>query len=318
MRQTQPSLDLLIALDALLEEGSVSAAARRLHLSEPAMSRTLGRIRTAMADPVLVRSGRHMVPTPRALAVQGEVRALVEAARKVFTPPGRLDPATLVRRFTILASDAVITAVSLPLLTEVSRSAPGVTFGFIPEGHGDEHALRDGSADLEVTVIADPAPETRVEPLMTDRAVGVVRPGHPLLDGPVTAARLAAAEHVIASRRGRVTGPVDEVLAGMGLTRRVAGSVPTFGAALLAVRQSDLVGMTPELLTAPLVEALGLVTFPIPFALPAMTLSQAWHPRYDADPAHTWLRERVSGVLGRPGAGHPEAAGATGTMREWS
>ena len=299
MRQTQPSLDLLIALDVLLEEGSVSAAAQRLHLSEPAMSRTLGRIRKAMGDPVLVRSGRQMVPTPRALAVRDEVRALVEAARKVFTPPGRLDPATLVRRFTILASDAVITAMSVALLTEAATSAPGVRFHFIPEGYGDAQALRDGSADLEVTVISDPAPETRVEPIVTDRAVGVVRPGHPLLDGPVTAERLAAAEHVIATRRGRDEGPVDEILAGMGLARRIAGSVPTFEASLLVVRRSDLVGMTPERLTRPLVEALGLATFPIPFALPEMTLSQAWHPRYDVDPAHVWLRELVREVLGR-------------------
>ncbi|MEW9548759.1 LysR family transcriptional regulator [Nonomuraea sp. NPDC050783] len=300
MRQTQPSLDLLIALDVLLEEGSVSAAARRLHLSEPAMSRTLGRIRKAMGDPVLVRSGRQMVPTPRALAVREEVRGLVEAARRVFTPPGRLDPATLVRRFVILASDAVITAVSLPLMAEAARSAPGVTFHFLPEGHGDQHALREGSADLEVTVIENPAPETRVEPLMADRAIGVVRPGHPLLNGPVTAERLAAAEHVIATRRGRTRGPVDEALAARGLERRIAGSVPTFGASLLAVRDSDLVGMTPERLTAPLVRALGLVTFPIPLELPEMALSQAWHPRHDADPAHAWLRERVREVLTGP------------------
>jgi DNA-binding transcriptional LysR family regulator len=297
MRQTQPSLDLLIALDVLLEEGSVSAAAHRLHLSEPAMSRTLGRIRKAMGDPVLVRSGRQMVPTPRALAVRGEVRALVEAARKVFMPPEALDPATLDRRFVILASDAVITGVSVRLLNEVGEAAPGVRLHFIPEGHGDERALRDGSADLELSIIADPAPETRVERLTADRAVGVVRAGHPLLDGPVTAARIAAYEHVIATRRGRASGPVDEVLAGMGLARRVVGSVPTFGAMLLAVRESDLVGMTPERLTRPLYEALGLATFALPFELPAMTLSQAWHPRYDADPAHAWLRERVRGVF---------------------
>ncbi|GAA2211213.1 LysR family transcriptional regulator [Nonomuraea monospora] len=305
MRQTQPSLDLLIALDALLEEGSVSAAARRLHLSEPAMSRTLGRIRKAMGDPVLVRSGRQMVPTPRALAVQSEVRTLVEAARKVFTPPGEPDPATLERRFVILASDAVITAVSVPLLTEVSRSAPGVRLHFIPEGHGDEQALRDGSADLEVTVIEDPAPEIRTEPLTTDRAIGVVRPGHPILDGgPVTAARFAAYEHVIATRRGRTSGPVDALLSAQGLTRRVAGSVPTFGAMLLAVRASGLVGMTPQALTRPMYEALGLVTFALPFELPEMTISQAWHARYDADPAHAWLRERVRAALDPAAAGH--------------
>lgn len=299
MRQTQPSLDLLIALDVLLDEGSVSGAAQRLHLSEPAMSRTLGRIRAAMGDPVLVRSGRQMVATPRALAVQGEVRALVEAARRVFTPPEEPDPATLVREFVVLASDPVVQGVAAPLLTELARSAPGVTLRFIPEGPGDQRALREGLADLEVTVIGEPAPETLVEPLLADQPMGVVRAGHPLLDGPVTVERFAAAEHVIASRRGRTRGPIDDALAELGLSRRVAGTVPTFTTSLLLVRETELVGLAGEWLSRAAVTALGLVTFPIPLELPPLEISQAWHPRLDGDPGHAWLRGMVREVFGR-------------------
>ncbi|MFD9941880.1 LysR family transcriptional regulator [Nonomuraea sp. NPDC059023] len=301
MRQTQPSLDLLIALDVLLDEGSVSGAARRLHLSEPAMSRTLGRIRVAMGDPILVRSGQRMVPTPRALAVRAEVRAVVEAARRVFTPPGEPDPATLVRDFVVRASDAVIQAAAAPLLTELAVTAPGVRLRFIPEGPGDQRVLREGLADLEVTVITDPEPETLVEPLVRDRPVGVVRAGHPLLDGPVTPERYAAAEHVIASRRGRTRGPIDDALAAVGLSRRVRGTVPTFIASLLLTRETDLVGMAGEWQVRSAVELLGLVTFPIPVDLPPIELSQAWHPRHDADPAHAWLRARMRAVFSPPG-----------------
>ncbi|MER7500006.1 hypothetical protein AB0L05_19240 [Nonomuraea pusilla] len=100
---------------------------------------------------------------------------------------------------------------------------------------------------------------------------------------------------------GAEPGPLDEALAAPGPARRVVGSVPTFGAALPAVRETDIVGMTPDLLTRGLVEALGLVTFPLPVELPDLTLSQARHPRNDADPARAWLRERVRGVLTRLG-----------------
>ncbi|WP_157251641.1 LysR family transcriptional regulator [Nonomuraea typhae] len=297
MRQTQPSLDLLIALDVLLDEGSVSGAAHRLHLSEPAMSRTLGRIRKAMGDPILVRSGQRMVPTPRALAVRAEVRALVEGARRVFTPPGAPDPATLVREFVILASDPVIMAAAAPLLTELAATAPGVRLRFISEGPGDQLALRDGLAELEVTIISDPAPETLVEPLASRAPLGVVRAGHPLLDGPVTPERFAAFDHVIASRKGRTRGPIDDALAALGLARRVGGTVPTFSTSLLVVRETDLVGMAAAWMVGPTLDALGLVTFPLPLELPPLVLSQAWHPRHDVDPAHAWLRERVRAVF---------------------
>ncbi|MFC3986275.1 LysR family transcriptional regulator [Streptosporangium jomthongense] len=296
MRQTQPSLDLLIALDALLEECSVSGAALRLGLSEPAMSRALGRIRQAMGDPVLVRSGQRMVPTPRALAVRAEVRGLVEGARRVFTP-AVFEPATLRRDFVVLLSDAVATTVCAPLLACVGAAAPGIRLRFVPEGHGDQRALREGTADLEIAVISDPSPETRVEPLVDDHGVGVVRPGHRLLGSPVTPERFAAAEHVVSSRRGRTAGPVDAALAERGLRRRIVGSVPTFTAVLLAVRGSDLVGMAPARMSAPMIDALGLVTFPIPLDLPEMAVSQAWHRRHDADPAHAWLRGQVRALF---------------------
>ncbi|WP_214326599.1 LysR family transcriptional regulator [Nonomuraea sediminis] len=302
MHQTQPSLDLLTALDVLLEEGSVSGAAARLHLSEPAMSRTLGRIRKAMGDPILVRSGRRMVPTPRALAVQGEVRALVEAARRVFVSPAEPDPATLVREFVIMASDPVTAAIGAPLLAEVARQAPGVTLRFVPEGPGELRPLREGVADLQVTVLDEPDPGSHVESLITDQPVAVVRPGHPLLDGEVTPARFAAADHVVTSRRGRTCGPIDHALAALGLRRRVVGSMPTFTAAMFVVLASDLVGMAGgDWLMCGAIETLGLVSFPIPLDLPPIRISQAWHARYDADPAHAWLRAQVRDAFHAPG-----------------
>ncbi|MDJ0386301.1 LysR family transcriptional regulator [Streptomyces sp. G-G2] len=298
MRVTQSVLDLnlLTALDVLIEESSVSRAAARLHLSEPAMSRTLGRIRKALGDPVLVRAGRTMVATPHALAIHGEVRAVVERARSVFLSGGQIDLATLTRTFTVLANDALVAALGPALLGRVAREAPGVRLRFLSESHADLPSLREGVADLELGIVDTRSPEVRVESLADERMLAAVRPGHPLLRGRVTARRFAAAEHLIASRRGRLEGPVDTALAELGLTRRVVGSVGTFAASLFVLRESDLVG----LLTAhavPLADALGLETFEIPLDLPALRFGMAWHPRHDADPAHAWLRSRARELL---------------------
>ncbi|NGO70647.1 LysR family transcriptional regulator [Streptomyces boncukensis] len=292
--QSKLDLNLLTALDALLDEGSVSGAADRMHLSVPAMSRTLTRIRKALGDPVLVRSGRVMVPTPRALELREEVRELVERASAVFTPQRGLELDALERTFTLLADDGLLIAFGTRLLERVRREAPGVALRLVPESSRDAYELREGRADLEIGVVhRHPAPETRMERIFTDDNVGVVRAGHPLLAEPVTPERYAAADHVTASRRGLLHGPIDEELARRGLRRRVVASVPTLISALLVVADTDLVGRTARRLSALQLDRLGLVAFEIPLELPELAISQAWHPRYGNDPAHVWLRSCV-------------------------
>ncbi|MEV4350590.1 LysR family transcriptional regulator [Actinoplanes sp. NPDC049596] len=293
----QLDLNLLVALDALLEEGSVGGAARRLHLSEPATSRALGRIRAATGDPILVRSGRSMVPTPRAQAIRTEVHALVERAQAVFTPPGAPDLAGLERAFTLLASDVAI-SIGSALLERVRSEAPRVVLRFLGEGSATEgRELRDGLADLDIGVAGRTLPEIRVEPLLTDHVVAVVRHGHPLASGRLTRDRFAAAEHVSASRRGHLTGPIDDDLAVHGLERTVAMAVPTFSAAMFVVARTDLVGLMPWRLGRPAIEALGLVALDPPMELPSIEISMSWHQRYDADGAHGWLRDCVRQAL---------------------
>ncbi|MBB4951550.1 DNA-binding transcriptional LysR family regulator [Kitasatospora gansuensis] len=300
MTQSSLDLNLLIALDLLLEEGSVSGAARRMHLSEPAMSRTLGRIRKALGDPVLVRAGRGMVPTPHALSLRAEVRAVVERAQALFTPTGQVDLGTLSRTFTVLAHDAFAASYGAALLARAAAEAPGVRLRFLAESHLDAPTLREGGADLEVGVIDTTAPEVRVEHLFDDRMVAVVRPGHPLLTGgPVTPERFAAAPQLSVSRRGLLHGPIDTALAELGLSRRVLGSAPTYPAALFMLLDSDLVGLAASR-SRGLADALGLAVFEIPLTLPPLPFALAWHPRHDADPAHAWLRERVRELMTAP------------------
>ncbi|MEU4652917.1 LysR family transcriptional regulator [Streptomyces sp. NPDC023723] len=289
-------LNLLLALDVLLEEQSVQGAARRLHLSEPAMSRTLGRVRRALGDPVLVRAGRRMVPTPRALAIRAEVNAVVERARALFAPSDG-DLRTVTRSFTVLGHDVIAAAYGPPLLARAAAEAPGIRLRFLGESHVDAPFLREGTADLEVGVVDTTAPEVHRESLCDDRMVGVARAGHPLLTGELTPERFATeADHLIVSRRGRLHGPVDAALAGLGLERRVVGTVGTVLASLFVLRESDLVGLVSTW-ALPLADALGLAVFDVPLELPPLRLGLAWHPRHDADPAHAWLRGAVRELM---------------------
>ncbi|NDU72795.1 LysR family transcriptional regulator [Actinomadura sp. DSM 109109] len=298
LMQSRLDLNLLIALDALLEEGSVTGAAERLHLSGPAMSRTLGRIRKALGDPVLVRSGRAMTPTPRALAIRDEVHELVRRAQALLSADHGMDLASLSGDFTLQADEGTTAVLAGPLLERVARDAPGIVLRFLGEGPRDDHLLRRDTVDLEIGVIHRGRPgETRVEPLLEDRFVSVVRPEHPLAGREVTLDEWAGAVQIASTRRGRLAGPIDELLAETGRVRRLAGTVPAVTTSLLIVQKTDLMGFAAERLHRGLVDQLGLVRVPVPLALPPLRLSLAWHARYDADPAHAWLRRCVRGVV---------------------
>jgi DNA-binding transcriptional LysR family regulator len=298
LMQSRLDLNLLVALDALLEEGSVTGAAERLHLSGPAMSRTLGRIRKALGDPVLVRSGRAMVPTPRALAMHAEVHELVQRVRTLFAAEDGPDLAALTGSFTLQADEGTVAVLGGPLLERVAHEAPGVALRFLGEGPRDDHLLRRDTVDLEIGVIGPgQPPETRAETILEDRFTSVVRPEHPLAGREPTVEEWAGAVQLTSTRRGRMAGPVDELLAGMGLNRHLIGTVPTVMVALSIIQETDLMGFAAERLHRRLVDRFGLVRVPIPLTLPPLTLSMGWHARYDADPAHAWLRRCVREVL---------------------
>jgi DNA-binding transcriptional LysR family regulator len=290
-----PDLNLLIALDALLAEGGVAAAARRLRLSPSAMSRTLSRLREATGDPLLVRAGRGLVPTPRAVALRAAVGDIVEAAQAALRPVEVLDPARLECLFTLQTADGFVENFGPALLARMAAQAPKARLRFAAKTGRDGAALRDGAVDLEIGVVGKTmGPEVRTQALFHDRFIGVVRPGHPLCDGKISAARFAAGRHVLVSRAGATRGVIDDALNGLGLAREVAVIVGGFAAGPALVRGSDLIVSVPERHTGNLRD--GLFSFPLPFDAPQITVSMLWHPRRDADPAHRLLREWVRAV----------------------
>ena len=292
-----PDFNLLPALDTLLREGSVAAAARVLGLSESAMSRTLLRLRMATGDPLLVRAGRRLVPTPHALALRDHVRALADDARAVLRPAaGTLDLLSLERVFVLRANEGFVETFAARLVTALAQAAPGVRLRFAPKPDKGVQALRDGAIDIEIGVLGDTGPEVKVQALFQDRFVGVVRRGHALASGVVTPERYAACGHVVASRRGRAHGPVDEALAALGLTRRVAVTVTSFPAAMAVAVSSELVGLVTHSFVLAGRNGIPVYEFALPVPTAPITVSQMWHPRLDADPAHRWLRETVLSV----------------------
>jgi DNA-binding transcriptional LysR family regulator len=298
---SEPDLNLLIALEVLLADGSVAAAARRLGLSASAMSRTLMRLRVATGDPLLVRAGRNMVLTPYAEEIRERTRKAVHEARAVLRPSKpEVDVATLRRTCTIRANDGFVEGFAPALIAAARETAPLVRLRFAPKSEKSAKHLREGLADLEIGVLSEMGPEVRVQALFRDHFVGVVGKSHPLArQGEVTAERYCAFGHVVASRRGRTSGPVDEALANLGLERTIVAVVPSFAAALAVARASDLIALVPDSFLRSQPELQGdcasgaIHAFALPVTTEGITVSQMWHPRLEADPLHRWLRQLV-------------------------
>lgn len=290
-----PDLNQLLTLDVLLAEGSVARAARRLRLSPSAMSRALARLRETLGDPLLVRAGRGLVPTPRALELRERVAQLVQDATSVLRPAEHMKLGTLLRSFTLRNSDGFVENFGPALINRVAREAPGVRLRFVPKLDKDSAALRDGSVDLETGVVGDATgPEVRTRTLFQDRFVGVVRTGHALSQGEITPARFAAGRHVLVSRRGADQGPMDAALNAIGLQREIVTVVGGFSAALALARATDLIATVPERHSGEL--RAGMHSFALPFPIAPIRVAMLWHPRMDADAAHRWLRACVHDV----------------------
>ena len=290
-----PDLNLLASLDVLLKEGSVARAAQRLRLSPSAMSRALARLRKTTGDPLLVRAGRGLVPTRRALELRERVSQLVQDGEAALRPVEKLNLRQLVRTFTLRTSEGFVENFGPDLIARANEEAPAVRLRFVQKTNKDSTLLRDGIVDLETGVVGETTgPEVRAKSLFRDRFIGVVRLGHPLSKGKITPARYATGKHIYVSRRGLDKGPIDEALKALGLEREIVAIVAGFSTALALARDSDLIASVPERHTGKL--RAGMHSFPLPVSIPEITVSLLWHPRMDADPAHRWLRGRVRDV----------------------
>ena len=290
-------LNLLRVLDAVLSAGSVSAAAERLHLSVPATSHALARLREVMGDPLLVRAGRRLVPTPRALELREPVAQWMAQAQSLVQRDARSNLATLQRAFVVRAPEGMTIAFGAALAQALRRDLPHCTLTFLPETQDDPAALREGRVDLDIGHFRPREPEVQRIELLPQRQVAVVRRGHALSARPLTARRYASALHVAVLRREGAASPVDDALAALGLARDIVLTVPQANVSAIIAARSDLVATLSERVAAAMAATLGLALLPLAFAPAPDALLMAWHPRQSADPAHTWLRQRFLQLL---------------------
>jgi DNA-binding transcriptional LysR family regulator len=292
-------LNLLRVLDALLATGSVTAAAERVHLSVPATSHTLARLREVMADPLLVRAGRRLVPTPRALELKEPVARLLAQAHALLEHPTARDLSGVQRAFVVRAPDGTSVAYGAVMATALQQTMPRSSLHFVPEAHGDTSALREGRIDIDVGTFRLRDPEVEVLELLQQDHVTAARADHAWVRGPRTPKRYVAQAHVAVMQRPRERSAVDASLAALGLQRAVTLTVPSAYAALVVAARSTLVATVPERIARVMSSGLGLKVLELPFKVEPEPLLMAWHPRLGADPAHRWLRELLQRVFGR-------------------
>lgn len=308
----EPSdLGLLVSLDALLQAGSVTGAARRMGLSTPAMSHALARIRARLGDPILVRAGRGMVLTPRALSLKPQVHAVVTEARRTLEPERPFVPSELSSTFVVHATDYVLTVLGPAVDRTLRREAPSVCLRFVPNTQDDAALLRDQGSDLAVGIYGELPQEMRSRRLLTDRFVCVVRRGHPALVEPprgaggkgpgatwqkarLTLEQFVTWPHIQVAPRGKPGGYLDDVLRARGLARTVARAVPYFVTALSLAAETDYVLTISERIARRFADSLSLAVVEVPVKLAPYALSLVWHPRVDADAGHRFVREVFS------------------------
>ncbi|HWB46187.1 MAG TPA: LysR family transcriptional regulator [Hyphomicrobiaceae bacterium] len=290
-----PDLNLLVALDVLLAESSVAAAADRLGLSSSAMSRTLSRLREVTGDPLLVRAGRGLVPTPRAMELRERVGTVLQEGQTLLRPAETLDLAKVERIFTLRTSDGFVENFGPRLMKRVNAEAPGIRLNFLQKPDKASAPMREGRVDLETAVVErSMSPELRTQALFRDRLIGAMSVDHPLAGKKVSSERYSALRHIIVSRTGFDADAVEQPFLPKSVRRRVASAVSGFATALALARQSEFVATVPDLHTAALRK--DMFSFPLPFRTAGFAVSMVWHPRLDADPVHRWLRACLRAV----------------------
>ncbi|HEY9886788.1 MAG TPA: LysR family transcriptional regulator [Candidatus Obscuribacterales bacterium] len=291
-------LNLLVAFEAIYEERSVTAAARRLHLGQPAMSAALGRLRSLLDDDLFIRVGRDMQPTVKAQALAPEITTALHYIRQTLASSQTFDPATAQRTLAIAGSDYASGVILPKLLAYCQHHAPQIDLRLISlEKTEVESLLAQQTIAIALGTFQTLPRQTHQVPLMTECFVGICRQGHPLLAAlPLTLEAFAALPQALFTLRRDATGEVDATLAQRGLQRRIALTTPYLLTLPPLIAASDLVAVVPSRMAQPLTEAGAIAQFPLPLDLAPWAIAMIWHQLSDRDPACRWLRDAIQRV----------------------
>lgn len=285
-------LNLLVALDALLEEKNVTRAAQRLGMSQPAVSRALGRLRALFADALLVDGPGGYVLSARAEGLRPLLDRILAGVGEMLEA-NAFDPAVATGRIRLLMPDLQAAVLAPHLLARFAREAPSLDLDIVAPGTNGFDVLERGDADAMVALVDDAPAGIQRRRLYDEELVTLMRAQHPALGRKLTLERFLALDHIVVSVTGVGPAPVDEVLARMGRTRRVKLRVPNFFAAVEIAAHSDLIMTLPSSLARAAANMLRLVSLPPPLDLGIFTMSLAWHARQQDAPRHVWLRRAI-------------------------
>ncbi len=286
-------LNLLVVLHTLINERSVSNTAKKLHLSQPATSAALKRLRLALGDPILVREGLHMVPTPRAEQLAEPIQAILSAIEHTLTAPQPFDPSTINRTFKIATNDYG-TFVLVPMLMQrLGAIAPGINLEIWEIAQDVETALRQGEVDLAIADAWTLRHCKCTETLFSETFTCLVRQDHPRIRTQLALEDYVKETHALVSSRGRVVGNVDPVLSQQGLQRYVGVTLPHVLAIPAVIASTDLIVTLATRIANRFATDYGLKTFPPPIALDSFEIAMAWSNRMDNNLAIQWLRREL-------------------------
>lgn len=285
-------LNLLKAFDALIDERSVTRAAERLSLTQPAVSGILNRLRDSFGDPLFVRVQRGIAPTPRALELAAPIKQVLAEIQQILTPQV-FDPASADFTLSVAATDYALRAVVVPFVTALRPLAPGIRVAVLQlEESSVAERMERGQLDLALLTPQSTAPELHSRNLFEEHYACILREDHPHATADMDLDTFCSLEHAIVSLRGggfhRAT---DQALAKLGRSRQVKVSVPSFVMLLDIIRTSDLMALVPSRL---LEGTAGLVRLVPPLEVKGFTKTLVWHPRTHEDPGHRWVRELLA------------------------
>ncbi|MEM9072185.1 MAG: LysR family transcriptional regulator [Myxococcota bacterium] len=291
---SQIDLNLLVYLDHLLRERSVTKAAARAGITQSAMSRALNRLREQLSDKILVQVGRSMEPTERALALQAPLNDVLARIRNQIFAPHEFVPATARRSFSIAGPDYVDALVCGPLAARFAVESPSIDLNVVGMGPAVRGEILDGRLDLLLGFPPANKASIHARRILADRFVAVVRKDHPgLRRKKLPMKQYVAYPHVLVAPGGRPGSYVDRALADEGLSRRVAVRLHSFLLVPDFLLDTDYILTVPEKLAQRMATRHALHVTDLPIVLPGLTLSMVWHTRNQADPAHRWLRQQV-------------------------
>lgn len=293
-------LNLLLALEALLTERNVTHAARRLNLSQPALSAQLTRLRAIFEDKLFIPTSRGVIPTAKASDLEPRLRQTLDQMRSLVSSANAFDPSTAEMTFSISCSDYVQIAVLLPFLMELNKIAPNIRV-MVKQNHDSNSLgveLERGVVDVVFLQREDvEGTELRKMDVLTERYVGITRKGNPIAR-EMNIEKFTAERHIIVSPRAEgFQGPTDVALAAVGRWREVAFAVSSFVFLVEAVSRSDLIAIAPERLVARYEDRVD--TFEPPVPVPGFTLAMVWHDRTHSHPGRAWLRAQLAAFCPR-------------------